>query len=130
MATHHGNEGSAAVGANTIAEVTAWSYSESYEPAEDTALGDTAKTYKTGGAKDGSGSVTCHLDDTDTNGQEAMTVGSEITLNLYFEGETAGDAYFTGDVIITSMEVGLEMAGVVSRSFNFVGVLTYTTVGA
>jgi hypothetical protein len=129
MATHHGNEGSAAIGANAIAEVTAWSYSET-DPAivEDTAIGDTTTTRLASGRVDGSGSVTCHFDETDTNGQESMTAGATVTLNLYTEGTASGDAYYTGDVIIETVETSVDMSSVSARTFNFVGPLTYTTV--
>lgn len=129
MATHHGNEGAVYIGANAIAEVTAWSYSESIDLVEDSAIGDTTKTYKTG-LKDGSGSVTCHWDETDTSGQLAATVGASITLNLYPEGNTSGDAYYTGTVIVESVEVSGDMGSIVGRTIGFKGALTAATVGA
>ena len=129
MATTHGNDGLVFIGANAVAEVTAFTYTETDTSiVEDTAMGDTAVTRQTGNVIDGSGSVTCHWDETDTNGQEAMTPGSTVTLNLYPEGNASTDVYYGGDVIIESAEVGVDMGSINSRTFNFVGPLTRQTV--
>lgn len=122
MATHIGNEGTVAIGANTIAEVASWSFTETLEMAEAPALGDTY-IKRIAGLKDSSGSITCFWDETDSNGQEAMTVGATVVLNLYPEGATTGDVYFTGNALIT--ERGTEVSGpndTVGRTFSFVNV--------
>jgi hypothetical protein len=129
MATHHGKNGVVKVGANTVAEVDRWSVRESVEVSDDTAQGDTAQTHLVG-VPMWNGNLTCHWDETDTNGQQALTIGASVTLNLYPEGTGSGAKYKTGTASI--LEVGIEVTknGVVSREFSFQGngALTESTV--
>ena len=131
MATHHGNNGSVSVGANGVAEIDNWTVREAADTADDSAMGDTWKSHLAG-MYEWSGSLTCHWDETDTNGQEALTRGASVTLNLYPEGSGAGATYKTGTATITEITIDVNRNGVVSRSFNFQGngALTQTTVGA
>jgi hypothetical protein len=90
MATFTGSDGVILVGTDQIAEVRSYSIDETMDTLEDTAMGDTSRTYKTS-LKSFSGSADVFFDDTDTAGQGALTVGSEVTLNVQFEGNTSGD---------------------------------------
>ncbi len=128
MATTHGNTGVVKLTTNTVAEVTAWSYSISVGLTPDTAMGDSAETYVSDGIGVGSGSVTCHWDSTDTNGQEAMTVGASVTLNLYPEGADSGDDYYGGSAQIESIERSGDLGSIVSATFAYKGVLTQAQV--
>lgn len=130
MATHWaGSEGTVKVGANAVAEITAFSIEETADTVEDTSMGDTSRTFKVT-LKSWNGSLECHWDETDTNGQVALTVGSEVTLNVYPEGATTGDTYLTGTAIVTGVSVAGELNGLVSRSLTFQGngALTIGTV--
>ncbi len=129
MANHTGSEGVVKVGSNTIAEVRDWSLDETADTIEDTAMGDSARTKKAG-LTSASGSVNCYWDETDTSGQGAMTVGSEVTLNLYPEGATSGDTYATGSAIITSAGKSATLDGMVESTFSFEvnGAITWGTV--
>tara|TARA_R100001460_G_scaffold46884_1_gene84631 strand:- start:2862 stop:3251 length:390 start_codon:yes stop_codon:yes gene_type:complete len=129
MATHVGTAGVVKVGANTVAEVTGFNIDETNDTVEDTSLTDTAKTY-IALRKDATGTVECHWDETDTTGQEALDVGSSVTLNLYPEGADSGDAYYTGTALVTGASVAVTLDGVISRTFNvqFTGGVTHTTV--
>ena len=118
MATHHGKDGTVKVGANTVAEIKSWSLDESADTVEDTAMGDSAKSYIVG-TTDASGTLTCHWDETDTSGQGAMTVGASITLNLYPEGANTGDTYATMTALINSVGVSVDMGDIIERSFGF-----------
>lgn len=132
MGTHWGNEGQVKLGANTVAEMIEWEFTESVQPVDDTSMGDAYKTHIVGsGIKEWSGSMTCHWDETDTNGQVAMTVGASVTLNLYAEGSTSGDVYWTGTATITERSQTVKMDGETSRAaFTFMGngALTRSTV--
>ena len=128
MATTHGNSGAVYIGINAVAEITAWSYSENTELTEDSAMGDSEMTYKSSGKKDGSGSVTCHWDPSNTNGQEAMDVGATVELHLYPEGNTSGNTEYTASVQIESIERSGDMGSIVNAVFAFRGVLTQGTV--
>jgi len=129
MATHTGLAGTVKVGSDAISEIVSFSIDETNDTVESSNLSSTAKTYKAL-RKDATGTIECHWDETDTNGQEALDVGSEVTLNLYPEGSDSGDAYYTGTAIITGASVGVTLDGIISRSFTvqFTGGLTHTTV--
>jgi hypothetical protein len=129
MANHTGSEGVVKVGANTVAEVRDWSLSETADTIEDTAMGDSARTRKPG-LTSASGSITAFWDEADTTGQGAMTVGAEVTLNLYPEGATSGDTYATLSAIITEAGVSASFDGMVEATFSFEanGAVTWGTV--
>lgn len=129
MATHVGTSGVVKVGANAVAEVVGFNLDETNDTVEDTTLTDTAKSYLVL-RKDATGTIECHWDETDTTGQEALDVGSSVTLNLYPEGADSGDAYYTGTAIVTGASVAVTMDGVISRTFNvqFSGGVSHTTV--
>ena len=118
MANHKGSEGAVYVGANQVAEVKSWSFDESADTLEDTVMGDSAKTRKST-LTDASGSMDCFWDETDTTGQEALTAGSEVTLNLYPEGNTSGDVYYTGSVIVTGIGRSASYDGMVEASYSW-----------
>jgi hypothetical protein len=120
MGTHHGNGGVVKVGANTVAEVKEWNTESGSDTAEDTSMGDAWKTH-IAGQKEWSGSLSCHWDETDTNGQETLTEGASVTLNLYYEGAGTGAKYQTGTALITRITMGTSMDGIVSRAFQFLG---------
>jgi hypothetical protein len=129
MATHTGLAGTVKVGSDAISEIVSFSVDETNDTVEASNLTSTAKVYKAL-RKDATGTIECHWDETDTNGQEALDVGSEVTLNLYPEGADSGDAYYTGTAIITGASVSVTLDGIISRSFTvqFTGGLTHTTV--
>lgn len=131
MATHKGSEGLVKVGANTVAEITGWSLDQSADTVEDTALSDTAKTYLAD-LTSWTASADAHWDETDTTGQGALTIGASVTLNLYPEGDTTGDTYWTGSAIVTGISRSGAIGSVISASFSFqgTGALTETTVSA
>lgn len=126
MATHSGHEGVVKLGSNTIAEVVGFSVDNTGDVFEDTALADTAKTY-IAGQSGWTASVECHWDETDTNGQVAMTVGATVTLNLYPEGATTGDIYYSGSAIITSISRSVAIGSTVKASYSMQGTGALTT---
>jgi hypothetical protein len=129
MANHTGSEGVVKVGANTVAEVRDWNLSETADTIEDTSMGDSARTRKPG-LTSASGSITAYWDETDTTGQGAMTVGAEVSMNLYPEGATSGDTYATLSAIITEAGVSASFDGMVESTFSFEanGAVTWGTV--
>lgn len=114
MAVHKGSEGYVKVGLNTVAEVRDWSLSESADTIETSSMGDSARTY-VAGLTSATGSVAVHYDETDTTGQGALTVGSEVTLSLYVDADT----YATLSAIITEAGVSSSFDGLVEGSFSF-----------
>jgi predicted secreted protein len=129
MATHTGSEGTLKVGSNAVAEIRSFSINETGETIEDTSMGDTARSFKAG-LKTFTASVEVFFDETDTTGQGALDVGSEVTLNVYPEGDASGDTYFSGSTIVTGKTVTSSFDGMVEASFELQGngALTETTV--
>lgn len=120
MATHAGSEGTVKVGANAVAEIRSFSVSETADTIEDTTMGDAARTYKPS-LKSFTGSLDVYWDETDTTGQGALTVGSEVTIGFYPEGATAGDTYLTGSAIVTGLTVNSSFDGMVEASITIQG---------
>jgi len=120
MANHLGSEGVVKVGTNTVAEVRGYSLSEETETVEDTAMGDSTKTFQLS-LKSWSGTVDAFWDETDTNGQVAMANGNSVTLNLYPEGAASSDTYYTGTALVTSTEKSATHDGIVEMTFSFQG---------
>lgn len=129
MATATGLSGVVKIGANSVAEITGFTIDETNDTVEATNLTSTAKVYKAL-RKDATGTVECHYDPSDTNGQVALAVGSEVTLDLYPEGADSGDTYYTGTAIVTGVSQNVSLDGVISRTINvqFSGGVSTTTV--
>lgn len=129
MANHKGSEGTVKVGSNAVAEIRSFSIEETGDTLEDTSMGDSARTYLAS-LTSWSGTVDVFWDETDTTGQGALDVGSSVTLNLYPEGDTTGDTYYTGTAIVTSKSVSSSFDGMVEASFGVQGsgALSETTV--
>lgn len=120
MATHKGSEGVIKVGANSVAEIRSYSIDETADTLEDTSMGDSARTYKPS-LTSFTGSMDVFWDETDTNGQGALSIGSEVTLNVYPEGDTSGDTYYTGTAIVTGVTRSASFDGLVEASISVQG---------
>ena len=120
MATHSGVEGTVKVGANAIAEIRSFSVEETGDTIDDSTMGDTARTY-IAGLKTYTASIDCLWDETNTTGQGALTVGATVTLNLYPEGATAGDIYYTGSAIVTGRTITTSYDGLIEMSITCQG---------
>ena len=129
MATHKGSEGIVKVGTDSVSEVRSYSIEETADTLEDTSMGDSARTYKSS-LTSFSGSLDVFWDETDTSGQGALTIGSEVTLNVYPEGDASGDTYYTGTAIVTGVTRTGSFDGLVEASVSVqgTGALTSTTV--
>lgn len=129
MATHKGSEGTVKVGSNAIGEIRSFSIEETADTLEDTTMGDSARTFKPS-LTGFTGSVDVLWDEADTTGQGALTVGAEVTLNMYPEGDTSGDTYLTGTAIVTTRSISSSYDGLVEMSISVqgTGALTTSTV--
>jgi len=129
MASHKGSEGTVKVGSNSIAEIRSYTLEETADTIEDTSMGDSARTYKSS-LTSFSGSVDVLWDETDTSGQGALDIGAEVTLNVYPEGDTSGDTYYSGTVIVTGVNRTGSYDGLVEASISVqgTGALTESTV--
>ena len=129
MATHKGSSGLVKNGSNTVAEVRTWTLNTNAETIEDTAMGDSARTYLAG-LTSADASVDVFWDETDTNGQVALAPGSSVTLVLYPEGADSGDTYYTGTALVTSKSITGSVDGMVEASISatYSGAVTTATV--
>ncbi len=122
MSTHAGSEGIVRISTNVIAEVISFTLEQSHSLVGDTELSDTDESFIVGAGKNSwSGQLECHLDETDASGQEAMTIGAEVALELYPEGTTTGDLKFSGNAIVTSISRSNSDGESVKRSMSFTG---------
>jgi predicted secreted protein len=120
MATHKGSEGTVKSGSNTVAEIRSYTITETADVLEDTTMGDASRTYLAS-LKTFTGSIECFWDETDTNGQMTLDPGSTVTINIYPEGSSSGDTYYSGSVIITEKSITASFDGMVEASFSFQG---------
>lgn len=128
-ANHKGSEGVVHVGTTAIAELRGYEYSHANEPIDDTVLADSDRTFQPG-LNNWSGSASAFWDETDTNGQEAIDVGSTVTLKFYPEGTGTSDVYHHGTAIVEGVTRRAAINGVVEADFSFrgTGPLAQTTV--
>jgi len=120
MATHTSASGVIKVGSNAVAEITSYSLEYTSDTVEDTVIGDSARTYKPT-LKQFTASVDAFWDETDTNGQVALVVGTEITFSIYPEGDTSGDTYYTGSAIITGRTISSSTGEMITANFTLQG---------
>lgn len=120
MATETSANGVIKVGSNAVAEVTGYSINYTSDTVEDTVIGDTARTYKAT-LKSYTASIDAMYDQTDTTGQLALDVGTEITFSLYPSGETSGDKYYTGSGIITGRTISGSTGEMITATFEIQG---------
>jgi len=127
MATHTGSEGTIKIGSDTVGELRSFSLESTAETIEDTSMGDTSRTYKVG-LKTFTGTASVFFDETDA-GQTALVAGAEITLNVYPEGATTGDTYYSGTAIVTGKTINSSFDGMVEAEISFqgTGALTEST---
>jgi hypothetical protein len=128
MATHTGSEGTVKIGSDTLAEIRSYTLESTGEVIEDTSMGDSARSYKAG-LTTFTGSLEVFFDETDT-AQGNLDAGSSVTLEVYPEGATTGDTYYTGTAIVTGRTVTASFDGMVEMSVTVQGSggLTETTV--
>ena len=123
MATFKGSDGvvkaRASGSENAIAEIRSFSIEESADTIEDTAMGDTSRTYKDS-LKGFTASIDALFDDTDT-AQTAMTVGSSLSFLFQPEGSTSGDYQLSGTGIVTGISQSQSYDGLVEVSFTIQG---------
>ena len=129
MATHVGNEGRVYNGSNQIAEVVEYTVTERAVAVDDSQLTDDWDT-NLEGSKSWSAEVTCQWDETDTNGQEAMTIGDGFTFHFQPEGNDSGDIKLSGSGRVTEVGLPVRRNNTVQRRFSIQGngILTHSTV--
>jgi predicted secreted protein len=119
MATKLGRDGLIKISTTTIGELRNYSLSHSSDTVEDSVIGDVYRT-RLGSMKTWSASGDLYWDEADA-GQLLITIGSAVTLNLYPEGATSSDVYYSGSAIVTKFDVSASFDGLVEGSIAFEG---------
>ena len=129
MANHTGQSGTVKLGSNVVGSVSGFSLDTTGDVIENSNLGSTARQYLAGRTS-WSASVETHFDETDTNGQQALSVGSSVVLNLYPEGADSGDYYWSGTALVTGESHAVSLDDTIKSNFTAqgTGVLTRSTV--
>ena len=119
MATHTGSEGLIKVSTTTVGELRSYTLEQTSDTIEDTSLGDSTRTYKSG-LKGFSGSASLYFDEADA-GQLLLVVGGEIAIKVFPEGATVGDKYYEGNAIVTAYNISASFDGLVEAELTFTG---------
>jgi len=132
MAQFHGSDGVVKIGTNVVAEIKGFEVNEqaatfrTNAPTMNTPA--PAATFKAGETT-WDASLDCFWDDTDTNGQEALTIGASVTVHLLPKGATTGNTDLTGTALVTEVGIPAAHDGIVERRIKVqgTGALTHGT---
>lgn len=117
MSTATGNSGVLSFGGSDITELKSWSLEESAEQIDDTAMGDTNRTSKSG-LPTANGTIEVHYDEADSV-QEGMDAGTNGALILYPKGNASGQPRITLTVQITGRSTSGAIDEILPQSFNY-----------
>lgn len=106
MTTMKGNGGVVKIADAVIAEITSWSVTETEGTVEDTAIGDTARTFVPDGLPTWTATINCHHYKGDSAGQALMLVGESLSFVFSPGGTGDGAESLAGTAIVTSRQVG------------------------
>lgn len=121
--------------AGIMGELSDWSYEETAEEIDVSAMGDCTKKFDAGAQKT-AGTITAHWDATDAV-QSLVTVGSTVQIEIYPGGNGSGSTFYEsptatgGGATITSVSrAGGGVDGTVSNNFAFTvnGAMNTTSV--
>lgn len=128
MATRKGKEGVVRIGTTAVGEVKSFEVEVTANEVDVSTCGSSwTKTAST--LNSWSGTLEMFYDPTDA-GQLLVTVGSLITLNLYYEGTTAALKYDSGQALVTSVSRSQSFDGMVNQTVAFTGNGALTTLTA
>jgi len=118
MATYSGKSGAVYVGASAIGEIRDWSVEQTQNRVDSTVMGDSWMSGKTT-QKSWTASFNMYYDPAETD--VALVDGTEITLNLYPEGNTSTLKYYSGAAHITSISTSASFDGMIEASISVEG---------
>tara|TARA_R100000541_G_scaffold12415_2_gene20869 strand:- start:1686 stop:2087 length:402 start_codon:yes stop_codon:yes gene_type:complete len=121
MATFTGSSGVAKIALNggsvaVVGEVRSFSIETSADTIEDSAIGDSARTYKAG-LESSTVSLECYWDDTNP-AQLDLDGRADVDFEIYPTGTGTGEKYYTGGGIVTSKSISTSFDGMVEASFS------------
>ena len=119
MATYKGSDGVVTIGGTAVGEIRSFSVEESADTIEDTAMGDSSRSYKSS-LKSFSASIDA-LFDNDDSGQDALTIGSEVACIFRSQGTGSTNMERSGTGIVTGVSINQSYDGLVETSFTLQG---------
>ncbi|MEN8196336.1 MAG: hypothetical protein ABFS30_07445 [Pseudomonadota bacterium] len=119
MAKLNGKDGVCKVGANDVLNLRAWSFEESAPTLDAGVMGETFQDQRVG-IPGNSGTMSALLDPADT-AQDALTVGAQVTLQMYPEDDLSGDVYYEVTANVVKRGVTTDRGDMVSVDFDWVG---------
>jgi len=99
-----------------VGEVQSYNLSSSADSIEDTAMGDTARTYKAG-LKNHTLSIEARFDESDS-AQADLQAGETIDWEVHPEGTGVGTPVYSGSGVVTSSSFNATFDGLVEASFE------------
>lgn len=120
MATNTGSSGVvklqvAGTSVAVVGEVRSYTIESSADTIEDSAMGDVARTYKSG-LETSTISLECYWDDSDAQ-QLVIDARSSLDVEIYPTGTGTGEKYYTATGLVTSKSITASFDGMVEASF-------------
>jgi len=119
MATHHGKDAVVHIGGTSISKATGFTVDTTHDIVEDTALGNSMKSYVVGRGTF-TASIDMNFDDDDT-AQGTLLQGSSLSFEFMPEGSSSGEQKLSGTGIVTGMSVGVTLDGVTTWTVSLQG---------
>jgi hypothetical protein len=121
MATATGSSGVVKIAVDggsvaVVGEVRSFSIETSADTIEDSVIGDSARTYKTG-LESSTVTIECYWDGSDAP-QLVLDGRADIDFEIYPTGTGTGEKYYTGGGIVTSKSISTSFDGMVEASFS------------
>lgn len=132
MATFRGQDGSVTIGgagSTLIGEVFGWTVVEDFGSLETSVMGNVWRTYRPG-MPGWNGTMRARFDAGDAGqgqlwqrlvGPNPSGVLSNVEFHWENQGESLGDKFLSGDVIITGVTVTAELTNIIEAAFTFQG---------
>lgn len=130
MATHIGRDGIVKIGGTSakndgtkIGQLRSFSVEETGDVVEYTVMGTSARTFLPTFTSF-TGSAEAYWDEETATDNTFITVGSEITIKFFPEGDSAtspADLMYQGAAIVTSVTKSVSFDGMVEATFSFQG---------
>ena len=121
MAKYAAKDGEIKIGANAIANIRNWTFTDSPDVIDATVMGDTHKDQFVG-LGTVTGSFSCFIDPADTTGQGAIDTASTLpSVEIHPTGDSSGNVYWDFTNFRCS-EIGRngDVGGMVEINFGFV----------
>ena len=114
-----GKNGVVKMGGTIVSSLTGWTLSESSDTVTETEAGEdwkaTEATYK-----GWSGEITMNWRINTANGHD-LRAGATVAVELYADDDDSGKTYYSGNVVLGEMSVGVPHDGLKTRSYSYTG---------